>query len=556
MGIPYYFHTLYKKYANAKLMVNESEIASHNIDHLFLDYNSMIHPCAQQVLCTLTADCTMEKDFIEEQIMRNTITYTRYIVDLLRPKNVYIMIDGVAPRAKINQQRERRYKSYFVKKLAATVVQWDSNKITPGTGFMAKLRTELDIFKMDYAGVSDCNIHISDSDECGEGEHKMMKYISDKLSEGIDRICIYGLDADLIMLSLLNIKRDNIILIRDNTFNEKLKESERTFTYLDICKLGGAIYLELNNAAQSDDIAGGLVKNRLINDYIFLCFMLGNDFMEHIPSLIIRENGVGILTKYYISALKKHNSPNNNSETVYLTDNNKPLQERINLPMLVDILGQLSGAEDYFFKRILSVYKGNGIVYKDISLDAENDSQLYLLQQDVIKFNKSGYKERYYEYYGISELDKTCLDYIEGLYWIYGYYNNHEHSNWSWYYKHHATPFVSDLYNFLRKHTKYVKEVISETRSLHPSNPNSTLQQLFMVLPRDSLIDVLEDASKTTNKINVQVNKIKRLFRTQSDVLEKYYPTRITLDMINREWIWQSKVFFDNFDKEIIELIL
>lgn len=550
MGIPYYFHTLYKKYANAKLMMSEGKIAEQNVSHLFLDYNSMIHPCAQQVLATLRkgGEC-LDTEVIEAAIIENTITYTRYIQGLLRPKNMYIMIDGVAPRAKINQQRERRYKSYFLKTLSASddVIYWDSNKITPGTGFMSKLRKALDLFKKECDELHfSTTLYISDSNECGEGEHKMMKYISDNLKTSNDKLMIYGLDADLIMLSLLNVARDNIILIRDNTFNEKLKESERTFSYLDIQQLGDAVYKELIIGLHKEQKC--VVKDRLINDYIFLCFMLGNDFVDHLPSLLIKENGVNILTKYYINSLCK-----NIGEATYLLDNGKPLGERLNLHMYMDIMGQLSSCEDYFFKKVYSAYKGNGIVYKDIPIDQDtNKVQLHFLKQDVIRYNDDGYKQRYYKYYGISEVEEVCKDYIEGLYWISGYYNNHEHSNWSWYYKHHATPFVSDVYNYLRKNTKNIRGFIAETKSLQSSSPISTLEQLCMVLPRDSLTDILENTAEESKR----VSKIKRIFRTNSDILERYYPTRITLDLIHKEWLWQSKVFFDNFNKDILDLIL
>lgn len=543
MGIPYYFHTLYKKYANAKLMVNEGEIAQQKIGHLFLDYNSMIHPCAQQVLATLRSDERSGNERCEEieaAIIENTIVYTRYIIGLLRPDNMYIMIDGVAPRAKINQQRERRYKSCFLRKVTNTV-HWDSNKITPGTGFMSKLSKALENFKSIY----ESNVYISDSDECGEGEHKMMKYISDHLSKSTEKIFIYGLDADLIMLSLLSVARDNITLIRDNTFNEKLREAERSFTYLDIQQLGSAIYQELSgfynegNTTRPSPNALMLLKNKLINDYIFLCFLLGNDFVEHLPSLIIKENGVNIITKCYINALKKYNSN--------LVDTNQPLRQRLNLPMFIEILGGLSSCEDYFFKKVYSAYKGKGIVYRDVPLDTL-PSEVHILQNDVIRYNENGYKARYYKYYGISEIEQACKDYIEGLYWITGYYNTHEHLNWTWYYKHHATPFVSDVHNFLKKNTKFMSDFIYGTESLSPSQPNTTIQQLCMVLPRESLTNVLEEFSSAV--------KVKRIFRTNSDILQKYYPMKITLDMVNREWLWQSKVFFDNFDKKVIDLIL
>jgi 5'-3' exoribonuclease 1 len=207
MGIPYYFYTLYKKYNKAKLMITEYDIANMSIEHLFFDYNSMIHPCAHQALAQATPQTPQSE--LETQILEACLSYTRYVIDLLKPVHVHIMIDGVAPRAKINQQRERRYKSHFLKTLSTEQtegVQWDTNKITPGTYFMKKLKTELvqfvTIMCRDNPHVE--SINISDADEPGEGEHKMMKYIEETMGNTRSQIAIYGLDADLIMLSLLS----------------------------------------------------------------------------------------------------------------------------------------------------------------------------------------------------------------------------------------------------------------------------------------------------------------------------------------------------------------
>ena len=116
MGVPFYFYSIYRKYNgnNSKLMLTDNEISNLDIDYLLFDYNSLIHPCAQQILSTFTDNEL--PDNIDNLIIEHCIKYTRYIIDLIKPKFVYIMIDGVAPRAKINQQRERRYKSYFYKK--------------------------------------------------------------------------------------------------------------------------------------------------------------------------------------------------------------------------------------------------------------------------------------------------------------------------------------------------------------------------------------------------------------------------------------------------------
>lgn len=565
MGIPYYFYTLYKKYANAKLMLREHEMSDISIDHLFFDYNSMIHPCAHQVLENHTLTTLPHQLFncdVEDEIIKHTLGYTRFIIDMLKPKHVHIMIDGVAPRAKINQQRERRYKSHFFKTLTDKEhkerdvgsdlqerIEWDTNKITPGTDFMNKLKQQLQVFRTvmlkDNTQLHD--MYISDAEEKGEGEHKMMKVIEQ--INGGSTIFIYGLDADLIMLSLLSKASDRIVLLRDNTFNSKLKESQRTFTYLDIKQLQVAIYEEVRSLC--DDQSFNYPKDNVIADYIFLCFMMGNDFLDHLPSLLIKENGINALMKFYISSLR-----DSNYQPLVSLDRSVPLQRRIRWEMLKEILKGLSASEDYFFKSVYSVYKKQADIYKDTDLtnfttdnpDATNKC-LHFCIEDSVKFNEPGYKSRYYLYYGINDIDKVCHDYLKGMMWVWGYYNGHEHNNWTWFYPHHGTPFVSDLYNFLNGKLFRLQQVINDI-DLMPSEPNTPLEQLMMVLPRDSLVGILHEIHPEL------CEKMRRMFATNSTVLNIHYPTRLVVDLLHKEYLWQSKLFIEPYDKQLLRFLI
>jgi 5'-3' exonuclease len=521
MGIPYYFYTVYKKYNgqnDVNLMISEQDIQTIDVEHLFFDYNSMIHPCAQQVIRELDVDSENSTD-LEEEIIENCIMYTRYVMSILKPKNVYIMIDGVAPRAKMNQQRERRYKSRF---LVVEDGKWDSNKITPGTEFMNKLRKKLEAFVVE---MSETTIRISGADEPGEGEHKMMKYITENLSTESKKIFIYGLDADLIMLSLKNVMSKNIVLIRDNTFNAKLKESERTFTYLEISQLKRGILKEL----ETEDV-------KRIDDYIMLCFLLGNDFLEHLPSLRIKENGVNVLLKFYKKAI--------NSQDKYLVNNGT-----IDIDVLYEIFVNIGSSEDYFFKSVFSVYKDNAKEsYRDtINLEEiQQKGHVYFHKDDYVKFNQPGYKKRYYLYYGILEEDvkELCRDYLEGLYWTLLYYDNHKHNNWSWFYKHHATPFASDVVEYLKNNKEEFIEYIGNTPSLRETRPCSEMEQLCLVLPRESLLRV------TNSNLGLE-----KLFRTESPDIERMYPRTISVDLMHREYLWQSKLFIEPFIDSHFQII-
>lgn len=537
MGIPYYFYTIYKKYSNSNndksLMIYENDFKNLDIKYLFLDYNSMIHPCAQEVI-KLKMDDNLSEIELENLIISKCIIYTDYILKTVNAKWVYIMIDGVAPRAKINQQRERRYKSEIMKNLNECKNIWNSNKITPGTEFMAKLSKKL--FE-EFVSKND-NVIVSDSNEPGEGEHKMMKLISKLQLNTSDKIFIYGLDADLIMLSLLNTWSKNIILLRDNTFNEKLSDSQKIFTYLDINKLRGCVRNEIEFQLKShvNDININLDYSNVISDYIFLCILLGNDFLEHVPSLIIKENGLNIILKCYCKCFVKHKKYLTNKIKNENSDDN--FTDSIDIVFLKDLFGELSKSEEYFFKNVWSIYKKKDKIYKDV-IPLESNDNIIIYSHDYIKYNITGYKQRYYNYYDITNVNESCENYINGLYWVWGYYNSHNHDNWSWYYKFHSSPFISDLYKYLETTWKTTQIIIKLTKPLQP------IQQLIMVLPKKSLLEI-------TKEIDIdKYSRFKRLLEQN-----KFFPDKYTLDMIHKEYMWQSKIFLETIDLNFVNYLL
>jgi 5'-3' exoribonuclease 1 len=150
----------------------------------------------------------------EEQMFIQIFRYIEHLFSMIKPKQFFFTaIDGVAPRAKMNQQRARRFREKVIREGREMPKEeaFDSNCITPGTEFMAKLSLQLRYFvnkkiseDVDWQGVE---IALSGHEVPGEGEHKIMEYI--RLAKAQPyynpnvRHCLYGLDADLIMLGLL-----------------------------------------------------------------------------------------------------------------------------------------------------------------------------------------------------------------------------------------------------------------------------------------------------------------------------------------------------------------
>ena len=89
MGIPYAFFYYYNKYnCENELMINKHHLKSMNTSHLFFDYNSLIHPCAYQILDRnkdkyLQIENIIERtNIIENDIIDNCISYTLYLINL------------------------------------------------------------------------------------------------------------------------------------------------------------------------------------------------------------------------------------------------------------------------------------------------------------------------------------------------------------------------------------------------------------------------------------------------------------------------------------------
>jgi 5'-3' exonuclease len=452
MGIPFYFKTLVQEYQDSILIKNKLK----STQSLFLDLNCAIHPC-----------CSGESD--EEIMLCNIISKIDELVQYTNVEDLlYIAVDGIPPKGKMKQQRMRRYKSIYENKV------WDTNAISPGTKFMDKLNQRLKTLKYDKL-----KIIISDTTERGEGEHKILQYIK---TNDLENSVIYGLDADLIMLSIVS-QRDNIFLLRERT-EYNIEDTDSEYIYLNIDKLKDFIVKDIGVTAD---------KEIILNDYIFMCFLLGNDFINHIHSLSLRYNGYDYLMETYKNLQERYCG--------YFRLIDTRLENCIHLTFFKEFITELSLKEDSFLekrKRIRNkqykiAYSRYGYIYNefhkflsDKELTIENIHNF-----EMSKFQDSNEHEMTKEMFNNLPIllwpeeqklknnykKDICDDYLASLIWTSHYYFK-ECVNWRWSTEYNHTPSLKEL-------SGYIKNM--NGLSFHKENTEYTIEELLkLIFPKES----------------------------------------------------------------------
>lgn len=266
-----------------------------------LDLNCAIYYCVR-ILQKHTPYTPETHAEWERKLIAHVISYIRQLVVRVQPTEcLYIAVDGVAPMAKIRQQRTRRFKSARaaddearVRAEAAGVPfvaqpRWDTNAITPGTAFMGDLAVALRAYAREAA-----HIVVSPADEPGEGEQKIVQYL--RTATYTDAV-IYGLDADLIVLAMLLGASHNmrVDLFREDVEFGGIKTNavgETQYLYMDVGKLAQYLYETYGFATET-------TRTAFVYDFVGLMNFMGNDFVPHGMLLKIRDEGIETVLRMY-----------------------------------------------------------------------------------------------------------------------------------------------------------------------------------------------------------------------------------------------------------------
>ncbi|KAK7342041.1 hypothetical protein VNO80_24983 [Phaseolus coccineus] len=596
MGVPTFYRWLTDKYPKVVQDVDPAMQDPNGVkyDNLYVDMNVIIHPCFHPD----DHDNNIPFPITFEDVFRNVFDYIDRLVDTVRPRRLlYMAIDGVAPRAKMNQQRSRRFRAakdneiheaeeerlrkqfeiegkQVLPKQETEVA--DSNIITPGTEFMHELSKAL---KSYISSRIICNslwkdimVILSDASVPGEGEHKIMSYIRKQRSlqeyDPNTSHCLYGSDADLIMLAMATHEPHFSILREDVSVQQHPKVAAKPFKFLHIWLLRE--YLELDMKIENPPKTCSIELERIIDDFIFMCFFIGNDFLPHMPSLDIHEGAIDLLMTVYKEEF--------NTLGGYLVDMSRVGEKNaafMKLSRVEKFILKVGTYEEKIFKRRSEVRERklkrliqdneeafridfayrlynagacvrlkreetNGRSFSDLDNGDTSDCTLLIKKAPDSKNSSVLVNKVSATHAEIEQNTKDLKDelkksirkkcdllwsedflidkvqkYTEGLVWVLQYYFSAV-ASWRWFYPFHYGPFASDLKGMGQVRVKFEK-----------GDPFLPLDQLLSVLPPAS--------AHALPKAYAQL-----MLDEQSRVLD-FYPQDFEVDTAGKRFTSQEK---------------
>eukprot|EP00118_Oscarella_pearsei_P002981 m.12490 g.12490 ORF g.12490 m.12490 type:complete len:1544 (+) comp24099_c0_seq1:68-4699(+) len=599
MGVPKFYRWISERYPCLSQIVREHQIPE--FDNLYLDMNGIIH------ICSHPNDDDVHFRISEEKIFTAIFHYIEVLFDIIKPRKVFFMaVDGVAPRAKMNQQRSRRFRSA---KEAAELVKkalqrgetlpeedrFDSNCITPGTGFMARLQEQLKYFvnkKLTTDGEwRKVNVILSGHDVPGEGEHKIMDYVRwARVQEDYDpntRHCLYGLDADLMMLGLTSHEPHFSLLREEVKFGGGKKAKRRistpeetTFHLLHLSLMRE--YIDHEFSVVKPKLPFGYDLENIIDDWVLMGFLVGNDFIPHLPDMHINHDALPYLYQTYIEVLPHLGGYLNeggflNLERfeVYLKTLSKFDFEQFDAKWTdLRLLDEKRGRFRKKKKQKMAKPKAKGPVpleqfnvyslfgghegdageeeLKAVAMATESepdddededeiddepgDSLMEGMPEDFTDRGKlfltefQQHKKEYYrEKLGFDDIDSGAMreqskTYVVAIQWILHYYFNGVPS-WSWFYPYHYAPFLSDI-----------RDISNLKIDFNLAKPFRPFQQLLAVLPAASK-QFLPEAYQ-----GLMVN--------EDSLLLDFYPHNFKTDMNGKTQEWEAVVLIPFIDED------
>uniref|UniRef100_A0A452QNW4 5'-3' exoribonuclease 1 n=1 Tax=Ursus americanus TaxID=9643 RepID=A0A452QNW4_URSAM len=557
MGVPKFYRWISERYPCLSEVVKEHQIPE--FDNLYLDMNGIIHQCSHP------NDDDVHFRISDDKIFTDIFHYLEVLFRIIKPRKVFFMaVDGVAPRAKMNQQRGRRFRSAKeaedkIKKALEkgetlpTEARFDSNCITPGKFTERKIPSD-QFFFQDF-------IYLTQREK---GEHKIMEFIrSEKAKPDHDpntRHCLYGLDADLIMLGLTSHEAHFSLLREEVRFGGKKTQrvcapEETTFHLLHLSLMRE--YIDYEFSVLKDKITFKYDIERIIDDWILMGFLVGNDFIPHLPHLHINHDALPLLYGTYINILPElggyinesgHlNLPRFEKYLVKLSDFDREhfsevfvdlkwFESKVGNKYLNEAAGVAAEEAKNYKEKKKSKGQENAICWAALDKNGEevvtskDNLEDETEDDDLFETEFRQYKRTYYmTKMGVDVVSDDFLAdqaacYVQAIQWILHYYY-HGVQSWSWYYPYHYAPFLSDIRNIstLKIHFELGK-------------PFKPFEQLLAVLPA---------ASK-----NLLPTCYQHLMTSEDSPIIEYYPPDFKTDLNGKQQEWEAVVLIPFIDEK------
>lgn len=513
MGIPSFYRRLSIAHKGLISKDRGAKVAA-----LYFDFNCLIYSVVRSPsMPVYTASTHAEW---ETALLREINVYILKVwTEAGSPPEVFLSVDGVVPVAKIKQQRLRRFKSsWLVKEEISRGIRpagesWDTNAITPGTLFMEKLgKSLLELCQRRGKGWS-----VSGADEPGEGEQKIMRLLRSRDPTSYDgSILVYGLDADLILLTLLNGVGRGFsacyLMREDKEFGQKSLQ-ENDFSYLCMNKLPELLWKDYKTLTPDQ-------QRIRIQTYVCGMSLLGNDFLPHSLSVHVRDDGHECLSRDLL-ALEK--------EGKYLLTTDKTGLQTLNFECLKALISKWAEQEESAI--LQTIRKKRAMRNSIVQVDAEQVLQALPLEwdveQEVVTYKKQEdgkfrieflptWKRVYCEkWLKNHNMDDLVNQYIYGVQWIYDYYTGQRAIPLTWMFPASLPPLWSDL---AAKIPDQAPRIEASDIQLLPQ------QQLSMVLPLSSWYLIRQPK-----------------FRTLPIQYPQYFPKGFGFFSVGRRHLWECE---------------
>ena len=439
-----------------------------------------------------------EADIWERAFCTAIAAYMEEIVRIARPTHgLYISCDGVVCAAKRRQQRLRRFKGPWFSAAAAAIEgskgkeskgpSWDQNALTPGSAFMATLGSVLKAAGAALAARTGLVVLVSTTAEPGEGEHKLLAHM--RLLKPATCM-IYGLDADLILLSMLLHQETGatVSLLREAQEFEKDVLGVDEWRTLDVPGLV---------------VAMGLSTVQ-IPSFVAAMTLLGNDFLPRSLTRTVRDDGIPTI----IAALSSCGSLIAEDGSLCI-DSVRALLNAWAATEEADMLATVKKAmrdRGRHYPTDVERWQATPAIRCGIAALLDTSSVHLRLRADWRSVYRSWISAH-----------ASVADYVSGLAWVWDYYRGRPVDQ-GWFFEPHLPPLWSDVVAYLATAT-----AVKPPPLLYP-DPLPEWLHLLAVLPADSVERLLPpEKARLMNEA------------------PWYWPTRWSLFDIGRSQMWECE---------------